>query len=173
MKVVLIRHGQPDYSEITERGFIGHGRDLAPLTENGIYQAEQVSLDPRLSDADFIVSSPYTRALQTAAVISKNLNLPIRVEVGLHEWLPDLTFQYSHPMQVGMAAEEYEKHGGVWSEDCKLSWESVTDIQNRAIQALEQYRNYEKIIVVTHGMVMRQLRYQEDIAYCEILEWKC
>ena len=30
MHLVLVRHGEPDYSFVTERGFIGHGRDLAP-----------------------------------------------------------------------------------------------------------------------------------------------
>jgi|GEM_PF-5740943 len=30
----LVRHGEPTYKPIDERKFIGHGRDLAPLTLN-------------------------------------------------------------------------------------------------------------------------------------------
>ncbi|MDY3908897.1 MAG: phosphoglycerate mutase family protein, partial [Eubacterium sp.] len=45
---------------------------MAPLTELGIKQAEEVSLSPLLEGCQVIVSSPYTRALQTAAIISKN-----------------------------------------------------------------------------------------------------
>lgn len=36
--IFLVRHGEPDYSFCDERGYIGHGRDLAPLSENGIQQ---------------------------------------------------------------------------------------------------------------------------------------
>ena len=84
MELVLIRHGQPDYSEVTERKYIGHGRDLAKLTELGKEQAEKVSRDARLDGAEIILSSPYTRALQTAAIISKNTGIPIEVETHLH-----------------------------------------------------------------------------------------
>ncbi|MBR2037334.1 MAG: histidine phosphatase family protein, partial [Lachnospiraceae bacterium] len=65
----------------------------APLSELGIQQAESASKNPFLAGAQLIVSSPYTRALQTAAVISKNTGLDIKVEVGIHEFIPDKTFQ--------------------------------------------------------------------------------
>lgn len=58
---------------------------MAPLTELGIKQAEEVSLSPLLEGCQVIVSSPYTRALQTAAIISKNTGLNIKVEVDIHE----------------------------------------------------------------------------------------
>ncbi len=31
MKIVFIRHGEPDKAEVDSRGFIGQGRDMAPL----------------------------------------------------------------------------------------------------------------------------------------------
>ena len=73
MKIVFIRHGEPNKAEVDKRGFIGQGRDMAPLTELGIKQAEEVSLNPLLENCQVIVSSPYTRALQTAAIISKKI----------------------------------------------------------------------------------------------------
>lgn len=97
MELILIRHGQPDYSEVTERKYIGHGRDLAKLTELGKEQAEKVSRDERLKGAEIILSSPYTRALQTAAIISRNTGIQIEVETDLIEWMPDLTFTYDGP----------------------------------------------------------------------------
>lgn len=78
MHLVLIRHGEPDYRVVTERKFKGHGRDLAPLTEQGVLQAEAVSHDPRLAGAEFIVSSPYTRALQTAAMVTCNSDVTLQ-----------------------------------------------------------------------------------------------
>ena len=40
----------------------------------------------RLEGVEIIISSPYTRAMQSATIISKNRKLDIRVEIGLHEW---------------------------------------------------------------------------------------
>ena len=79
MKLILVRHGEPTYEQVGKRGYIGQGRDLAILTEKGIRQAEEAAKDPRLIGAELIVSSPYTRALHTAAIISKNTNLDIKV----------------------------------------------------------------------------------------------
>ncbi len=81
MKIVFIRHGESDETEVDRIGFIGQGRDLVPLTDLSIKQAEGVSLSPLLKDSQVIVSSPYTRALQPAAIISKSTGLDIKVEV--------------------------------------------------------------------------------------------
>jgi len=86
---MFMRHGEFDYTFCDERKFIGHGRDLAPLSDKGIRQAEEAAKDPRLLGAELIISSPYTRALQTAAILSKQLRLDIKVEVDLHEWYKD------------------------------------------------------------------------------------
>ena len=79
MKIVFIRHGEPDKTIVDKRGFIGQGRDMVPLTELGIKQAEEASLNPLLEGCQIIVSSPYTRALQTAEILSKNTGLDIKV----------------------------------------------------------------------------------------------
>ena len=83
----FVRHGQTDYSERNAKIYQGFGVNLAPLTEEGVRQIEETARDPRLKGADLILSSPYTRALQTAAILSKALMAPIAVETGLHEWL--------------------------------------------------------------------------------------
>lgn len=90
----LVRHGEVTYGHVDKRNFIGHGRDLAPLTEKGIMQLKETAKDHRLKDCEIIVSSPYTRALQSAAIISKELSIDIDVDVDLHEWLPDSTFMF-------------------------------------------------------------------------------
>ena len=69
----LVRHGEPTYKPVDVRKFIGHGRDLAPLTKNGIEGVKKTANDSRLKNCEIIVSSPYTRALQTAAILSKEL----------------------------------------------------------------------------------------------------
>lgn len=46
-KIVFMRHSEPDYSFVEGKKYIGHGIDLAQLTENGIRIAENASLDSR------------------------------------------------------------------------------------------------------------------------------
>lgn len=92
MKIIFIRHGEPDKTLVDKRGFIGQGRDMAPLSGLGVEQAEEVARNSLLDGSQIIVSSPYTRALQTAAIISKNTGLDINVEVDIHEFIPDKTF---------------------------------------------------------------------------------
>lgn len=71
----LVRHGEAVYDHMLENGFWGFGRDFAPLSEKGKEQAEITAKDVRLKSAEFIVSSPYTRALQTAQIISRETGL--------------------------------------------------------------------------------------------------
>ena len=66
MKIIFVRHGEPDYRELEERSYTGFGIDLAPLSEKGRQQAQELSKDPFLSSAEIIVSSAVTRALETA-----------------------------------------------------------------------------------------------------------
>ncbi len=37
----LIRHGEPDYGNMLEKGFYGFGRSFAPLSKTGVKQAEK------------------------------------------------------------------------------------------------------------------------------------
>ena len=82
----FIRHGIPDYTYGDTHGFIGQGHDFAPLKEERINDVIETSKDERLKDAQIIVSSPYTRALQTASIISKETGIDIVVEPDIREW---------------------------------------------------------------------------------------
>lgn len=39
----LVRHGQPDYSGLQERGMFGFARDFAPISLLGVQQAEETA----------------------------------------------------------------------------------------------------------------------------------
>ena len=93
-KFYLIRHGEPDYTYGDNHGYIGQGHDLAPLNNEKIEEVVETSKDKRLKTAQIIISSPYTRALQTASIISKETGINIVVEPDIREWQPDLTYQY-------------------------------------------------------------------------------
>lgn len=172
MKIVFIRHGEPDFSQVDSREFIGQGRDLASLTPTGIEQAEAVSKNPLLKGAELIVSSPYTRALQTAAVISKNTGLEIAVETDLHEQIFDKTFMVKGTEQAKALNLDFIKYSGEIPEGENKKWESLSEIINRIKPVADKYYDlrFKKIIVVSHGGIIRRFTGKWKIDYCDIEE---
>ena len=86
MKIIFIRHGEPDYHELEKHSYTGFGMDLAPLSKEGRQQAQDLCKNPLLQTADLLVASAVTRALETASYVSCATGLPLRVEPLLHEW---------------------------------------------------------------------------------------
>lgn len=172
MKIVFIRHGEPNKAEVDRRGFIGQGRDLAPLSELGVRQAEDASLSPLLNECQVIVSSPYTRALQTAAIISKNTGLDIKVEVDIHEFIPDKTFQLRGEEESKLLHKDFMHCLGEYPEGDVRRWETITEIINRSKPVFDKYvdLDYQRIIVVAHGGVIRRYTGVASIGHCEICE---
>jgi broad specificity phosphatase PhoE len=168
-KFIFIRHGEPRYDEVVARGFKNQGYDLGKLTERGESQAAKVALDPRLEGATLIVASPYTRALQTAAIISRITQIPLTVENDLHEWMPDVTFSNRNDLEF--AYPEFMASKGVRTEDNQFTWETMADVQKRSRHAIKPYLNHEKVIVVCHGIVMSSFTHIDDmIEHCGIRE---
>ena len=166
MEVIFIRHGEPDYTPCWDRGFIGHGKDLACLTEEGIAQAEEVSKSPLLFGSELIVSSPYTRALQTAAIISKNTQLNISVEIDLHEFLPDKTFMYKGKEETDLLRKDFLDCFGVYPAGEVRKWETIAEIKSRVMTVMNKYLKRNKIIVVAHGGVIRRFTGDAIVEYC-------
>lgn len=171
MKIEFIRHGQSNYTNVIKKHCKGFGLELAEISEIGVTQAKKVSNSTILQDADLILSSPYTRAMQTAAIISKTTLIDLQVEHDLHEWIPDLSFKYSidtyHESQ-----EEFYYNMGIYNENCKHRWEEKKSVFDRVCKTLNKYLDYKKIIVITHGLVIRQFVNSHDghINNCQIYE---
>lgn len=170
MKILFIRHGEPDYQPVDQRGFIGLGRDLAPLSALGVRQAEQAALDPRLADAQLIVSSPYTRALQTAAIVSRHTGLELRVETDLHEMIPDKTFQVKGLEQNSQFHQDFIRCQGEYPPGESRKWETIAEVIARTQRVLDRYlaEGYRSIAVAAHGGVIRRYTGRLEIEYCEI-----
>ena len=90
----FVRHGEPDDRERNTGIFQGFGVHLAPLTERGTAQIKETAKDPRLLGTGLILCSPYTRAVQTAVILSRELGADIVVETELHEWLANRNYLY-------------------------------------------------------------------------------
>ena len=165
-KFILVRHGKPVYDEVLSAGFTGHGIAFAPLSKEGIEEVDKTSKDLIFMDSDILISSPYTRTMQTASIISSRYNLPINVEILLHEWIPDLTNSYStveeFTKNIRIAKDEYQKGLNDPNFHYNDKIESLVHVRERALSVLSKYFNYDKVIVVTHGLLINTL-FDEDI----------
>ena len=167
----LIRHGEPAWDINEKYKLKGHGRDLVQLTQIGIEQVNKTSKEERLKNAQIILSSPYTRALQTAAILSKELQLEIQVEFDLREWQPDLTFQFDSMERLNELVNEFNKHNGEYPEEETRLWESKSMMKARVEEVLNRYLNYDYVIAVGHGMIFRTQCEVEEIPHASIIEY--
>ncbi|HSK38608.1 MAG TPA: histidine phosphatase family protein [Arenibaculum sp.] len=78
--MILVRHGESRFNEAFHRDRVDPGIPDAPLTELGTRQALGTAAGLAERDLRHIVSSPYTRALQTASIIAEVLGLSIEVD---------------------------------------------------------------------------------------------
>jgi broad specificity phosphatase PhoE len=168
----LVRHGEPQWDINELYKLKGHGRDLVPLTPRGVKQVYVAAKDERLQTAELIVSSPYPRALQTAAILSKELGLEIVVEFDLREWQPDLTFEYDSMKKLKELGDDYDRHQGIYPLGETKLWESKQSVKNRMEKVIDKYLDYRNVIVTGHGMAFRALIGEvEDIPHASIIEY--
>lgn len=166
----LVRHGEPVYDYMNENGFFGFGRDFAPLSPKGREQAEIAAKDNRLKSADIIVSSPYTRALQTAQIISRETGICVDVDIDLHEWIPDLDNLYKTSEESYALAQEFSRFNGEYPPGKRCRWETLSHMRQRMRRVADKYSDYNKVIFVGHGMAFRCLIYIEEMRPAEIIE---
>ena len=166
MKIIFIRHGEPDYRELEERSYTGFGIDLAPLSEKGRQQAQEMSKNPLLPSAEIVVSSAITRALETASYVVCATGLPLRVEPLLHEWQV-----YETGIENFETARRlFLENKGALLPDSPIQYETGTEMKARFLECMAKYRDYQTVIVVTHNMLMRQFVPNEKIDFCQVIE---
>ncbi|KXT85698.1 histidine phosphatase family protein [Streptococcus oralis] len=166
MKIIFVRHGEPDYSELEERSYTGFGIDLAPLSEKGRKQAQDLCHPPLFQSADLLVASAVTRALETATYVACATGLPLRVEPLLHEW---------QVYETGI--ENFERARCLFLENkgellpnSSIQYETAAEMKSRFRASMAKYRDYQTVIVVTHNMLMRQFVPNETIDFCQVIE---
>ncbi|MEG0562608.1 histidine phosphatase family protein [Anaerorhabdus sp.] len=168
----FVRHGETDYENRNTLIYQGFGANLAPLTNEGIEQIKATSKDKRLKDSCIILSSPYTRALQTAAILSKELGVDIIVETNLHEWLANKNYTYEEDSIADNCYQEYTENKGVYPNGCERNWEDKDIMKARVIEVLERYKHYSKVIIAAHGMMIHATTGKKGIKNGEIVEFE-
>ena len=152
----FIRHGDRDFSEEDTKFYRDRGLDMLTLSELGIEQIKTAAQDERLKAAELIITSPFGRTLHSAAILSKELGLDIRVETDLHEWLADaVDFQYLPLEEASHCYQALTNGHGHHPAGEPPAWESAEQMKQRVFAVLERYKDYRCVIVSCHGTIMQ------------------
>jgi broad specificity phosphatase PhoE len=153
-RFIMVRHGESEGNR--DRRFTLTTE--TPLTDRGREQARQIGRRiAQLFKPEAIVSSPFTRARQTSAIINEQLGLPIEIVEDLHERdLGCLKGQsYDALRELVRTDPDYDPANG-WSWKPE-GGESYEDVRRRVVAAIEDLRQRyagREIVIVSHGGVM-------------------
>lgn len=153
----LFRHGETDMNK--QRRWQGKSIDSL-LNENGRRQAENLACQMKDSGIEIIYSSPLKRALETADIVGRTLNVPV---------LSDERFiEGSLGDAEGMVAEDIEKtfpfifrQWHILDEehmDVRFpNGDSKREMQTRMLQAMKSVaeQSYQTVGIVAHSAVIR------------------
>ncbi|MDO4317799.1 MAG: histidine phosphatase family protein [Lachnospiraceae bacterium] len=168
----FVRHGEPDYGSVGEWNDIPFGKEFAGLSKSGIEQITKSAKELKKYSPEIIISSPYARALHGAAIMSRELELPVFVEKDLHEWNSDRTHSVADGEQLFRLCKEFDACNGVYPAGEEKQWESRELLRKRVLGVLEKYSTYERVIVSGHAIMMQTITEQyRPFAYGEIVEW--
>lgn len=152
----LFRHGETEYNR--QRRWQGQGIDVY-LNDSGVAQAQVLADKLQDKHIEIIYSSPLKRAVQTAQIVAKSGNIPVKV-------IDDLT-EGSVGVCEGALREDVEKKypeiWNIWYGDndiMDIRWpegESKLEVQQRMVKAFDfMLETPEKVIgVASHGAAMR------------------
>lgn len=165
MEIIFVRHSEPDYSNLN-KDLCNALVNLCPLSEKGIKLAEENKfLEEEIKDA-IILSSPYTRALQTASIMSSNTNKSIIVEPLLHEWLPSKSFNINC-MEIFERDKIYKrlKENDYLLEDIESKEEMIVRLKT----VLDKYKNlgYKKIVIFAHSRLISSFLEIKYLDFCQ------
>ncbi len=142
----LLRHGQTDWNIDLRL----QGSSDIPLNETGIRQAELAAKYLKSNDWDLVLSSPLSRALDTAKKVAAVLGLNLVV-------VPEL-IERSFGVAEGMSHSEwrtlYESHAEI------PGIESLEALQTRSealLRLLATEYDGQRILAVSHGALIRKL----------------
>ena len=153
MRLILIRHGDSDHGK---DGRILRPADCPGLTPLGFEQvgrlARRLQASREVDDCDLFLSSPYTRARQTAAGLAGVIHRPIEIEDDLQEqrW----------GEAEGLTEEEYRQRYGqfnVFAEPDRViapggeSWNGFLARVFATMERLAAAHPNETVTACTHG----------------------
>lgn len=153
-KIILVRHGETDTNI---KGKIHKYSDTEQLTANGIKQIEKTSLALKKDNPVAVYCSKEKRAIQSAQIISKNLDIPLFEIDGLEErnWgdYAGLSFQ-EIKQKAGMDDMSFEERY-TFRPPNGQSWKETEERLLNTLNEIISKNEGKGIVLVTHGGSIR------------------
>lgn len=170
--MILVRHGQSEFNVVYSVTRRDPGIRDPALTELGRTQAAESAPILRGLGGHKVICSPYRRALQTATIIAKILDLAITVDPRVGE-RGAFTCDIGSPRSALAAAWpnlEFDHIAEIWWPEQDES-EAALDSRGRAFrQSMCSQRDWQGSIVVTHWGFIRALT-SHRVENCAILRF--
>jgi len=157
VRILLARHGQTEWN--AQRRF--QGKTDVPLNESGLNEARMLAVRLKNWPVDVIYTSPFSRALETAKIVSDlNVNAA-RLEV--RSELEEMSFGNWEKLSVHDVAKSFPGRYEAWKDDPSKvvppGGESFEDVVKRVKPVLDDILNREdrEVLIVAHGGVIRAI----------------
>jgi broad specificity phosphatase PhoE len=143
----LLRHGQTDWNI----DFRLQGITDIPLNETGLAQAREAALVLAGTQWDLVLSSPLSRAFDTAKIVSAGIGI---TEIAIEPLLLERSFGEAE----GLLHEEWKER----YPDPNLvpGGETLVELRARAWQLLDtlaERHQGQRVLTVSHGALIRKL----------------
>lgn len=142
----FLRHGETDWNA---QNFAQGSVDV-PLNQTGLAQARSSALLLRDKGIRSVISSPLSRAKDTADIVAAQLGLPVQTDDALRE--AAFGAQEGKPMSAWFAAWVDRQFTPDGAESFEALTQRAVGVINRCIQ------RPPVVLVVGHGAVFRALR---------------
>ena len=126
-----------------------------PLSEDGVIQAGELAARLKQENIAHIFSSPFLRTIQTAHEVARVLDLPIKLEAGISEWLNPQWMDVApetHPQP--WLAQQYPTIDWNYQSFVEPQYpETETQLYQRTTKTIQTLvREFsENILIVGHG----------------------
>lgn len=159
----FVRHGmREDFERPDWKATAANPHD-PPLSATGFRQAEDVARALSGKGLTALYSSPFLRALQTAAPVAEALDLPIRVEPAFCEWLNPAWFDRAPDLPDARAAQrlfprvdaDYQPIARAVFPEAAESRE-VRERVSRALREIIRRAPREPAAIIAHGSPLGQ-----------------
>ncbi|QRF84537.1 histidine phosphatase family protein [Bacillus altitudinis] len=143
--ICLVRHGETDWNAAKRI----QGRTDIPLNDTGKWQAEQTGLYLKDAHWDVVISSPLSRAKETAHLILQHVHAPLLIM--------DDFIERDYGDAEGMSFEERQK---LFPNKQYPNMEPLSALQDRMLEGIEKVRaTYpdQRVLIVAHGAAIHAL----------------
>lgn len=143
--ICLVRHGETDWNAAKRI----QGRTDIPLNDTGKWQAEQTGLYLKDAHWDVVISSPLSRAKETAHLILQHVHAPLVIM--------DDFIERDYGDAEGMSFEERQK---LFPNKQYPNMEPLSELQDRMLEGIEKVRaTYpdQRVLIVAHGAAIHAL----------------